>query len=143
KQALFLEQTGEHDFQLGSGVQGEFRAVHGAPGRKTLETGGEAANSSLLGAVGDDEDLVGGKESGKLLLVGLKLIPRRLNCRIGGGGAFEFENSDGQPVEENNDIRAAMMLAIDDGQLIDHKPVVVVWLFKVDEPSLVTTDPTL
>ncbi len=91
-------------------------------------------------AVAHDEGGVVAHQRRDLLLVGLELLERLL--RRGGlvGRVLELDHDQRNAVDEQHDVRPAVVFALDDGVLIDREPVVAVGVREVDEPRLVVND---
>jgi hypothetical protein len=70
------------------------------------------------------------------VFVGLELVKGLIDVGVFVCSVFEFDDGDGQPVEEKNDVGAAVCVFVD-GELIDGEPVVVAGLLEVDQPDLV------
>jgi len=111
-----------------------------SPGGKALPVGRERANTSLI-AVGDHQELIEGEEGGDLFLVGLKLVEGRPDRGLFVSGIFELNDSQRDPVHEDHDIGPPVVVALHDGQLVDHHPVVVVEIGKVEKPGRIGDDP--
>ena len=62
----------------------------------------------------------------------LELLPGVPDVGVFVGGVLEFDDSQGQPVQEEDDIRPPGGLVFLDGELVDCEPVVVVGVFEVD-----------
>ena len=101
------------------------------PGGEALAGGGQAANLGL-GAVGDHQQLVEREEAGDLGLVGLELLPGGVDGGFGVGGVLELDDGEGEAVDEEEDVRAALGLALD-CELVDGEPVVVGGVVEVDK----------
>jgi hypothetical protein len=70
------------------------------------------------------------------VFVGLELVEGLVDVGVFVCGVFEFDDGDGQPVEEEDDVGAAVSVFVD-GELVYGEPVVVAGLLEVDEPDLV------
>jgi hypothetical protein len=105
------------------------------PGLEPLATGAERADARLH-AVGDDERRIRGEERGDLCLIGVKLLERGPDRRVLVGRIFQLDDSERQPVHEQHDVRAAGVLPVCHGKLVDREPVVVVRHREVDHARL-------
>ena len=76
-------------------------------------------------AVGDDQRLVGGEQRRDLRLVGLELVEGAPDGGVLVGGVLQLDDRERQAVDEQHDVRPALVLALDDGELVDRQPVVV------------------
>lgn len=101
-----------------------------APGHEAIAPGGEGANLGIK-AIGDDQPLVVGEEAGDVSFVGLELVVGAVDVGVFGGGVFKFEDGDGEAVEKEDDVGAAVSVFVD-GELVDGEPVVVAGLVEVD-----------
>lgn len=86
--------------------------------------GGEGASTGR-DAVGDDEEGVVGEEAGDFAFVGLELVVGGFEVAFGVGGVFEFDDDEGQAVDEEDDIGAAVVVIFDEGELVHREEVVV------------------
>jgi hypothetical protein len=68
--------------------------------------------------------LVVGEEAGNVVFVGLELVKGFFDVGVFVGGVFEFDDGDGQAVEEEDDVGAAVSVFVD-GELVHSEPVVV------------------
>ena len=68
-----------------------------------------------------------------LLLVGLQLVERAQEMGPGAARRFQFDHAQRQAVNEHHHIGPPVVLAVDDHELAHRKPVVLLWLLKVDE----------
>ena len=104
--------------------------------------GGQRADAGFQ-TVRDNQRLVEGEQAGDLPLVGLKLIEGAADRRLLVRRVLELNHAKRQAVDEDYDIGAAVVLTLDDGELVDRQPVVVVGMGEVDRPDLVVDDPAL
>ena len=111
----------------------------GAPGLEPLAPGGERADARLH-AVGDDQQRVGGEQRGDLGLVGLELLEGGPDRGVLVGRVLQLDDRQRQAVDEEHDVRPAVVLVLDDGELVDGQPVVVVGIVEVDHPRLRAAD---
>ncbi len=126
EEAPLLEHALEHDLQLRQmRVGAALSPVDRAPGLEPLPPGGERADARLH-AVGDDQQRVVGEERRDLRLVGLELLERRPDRGVLVGRVLELDHRQRQAVDEQHDVRPAGVLVLDDGELVDGQPVVVV-----------------
>ena len=106
-------------------------AGHGAPRHEALAVGGQRADARLQ-AVGDDQHGVGAEQRGDLGLVGLQLVEGAVERGVLVAGVLQFDDADGQAVEEHDDVGAAVVAVLDDGELVDGEPVVGADVVEVD-----------
>ena len=52
-------------------------------------------------------------------------------------GFFELDHAQGQAIDENHDVGPAVSAILDDGELIDGEPIVIIQVLKVEQPDLV------
>ena len=114
----------QDDLQFGQGGRGQVFAVDGAPGHEAFAVRGERPQARVA-AVGDDQRGVVDKEAGDFGFVGLELVIGVPDGGLGVGGVFEFDHGQGQAVDEEDDVRAAVVAVLDDGELVEREPVIV------------------
>ena len=114
-------------------------AVNGAPEVEAFLVGGDGADAGL-DAVGDDQGGVVGEKAGGLGLVGLELVVRVTNGGVLVGGVLEFDDGQGQAVDENDDVGPALDVVFDNRELVDNEPVVGFGVFEVEEPGFFRSD---
>ena len=71
-----------------------------------------------------------------LRLVGLKLLEGRPDGRVLVGGVLQLDDPERQAVDEQHDVGAPFVLVLDDGELVDRKPVVAVRFAEVEHADL-------
>ena len=122
-----MAAVGEGDQVVGPcvGCQGRI-----APGHEAAAIGGKGANLGIK-AIGDDQPLVVGEEAGDVSFVGLELVVGAVDVGVFGSGVFKFEDGDGEAIEKEDDVGAAVVVFVD-GELVDGEPVVVAGLVEVD-----------
>lgn len=59
-----------------------------------------------------------------------------LEVGFGVGGVFEFDDDEGEAVDEEDDVGAALVVVFGDGELVDGEEVVVFGGVPVDQPEL-------
>ena len=111
---------------MGDGI-----AIDRFPGGEVLAAGGEDADFGGA-AIGDDEHLVRNEEAGDFGLVGLELVVGGLDGGLLVGHVLELDDGEGETVDEEDDIGAALVLAVD-GELVDGEEVVVGGVIEIDE----------
>ena len=114
-------------------------AFDGAPRLEPLAPGGERTDPRHC-SIGDDQRRVHGEQARQFPLVGLQLLPRRPNRRLLLDGALEFDQDERQAVQEQHDVRPPLALVLDDGELVDGKPVVVGGVVEVHDLHLRTAN---
>ena len=89
------------------GTRGEasISAIGRFPGHEAAEAGRERAGLGFQ-AIGDDQQAVVGEEAGDGGFVGLQLLEGGLDGGVFVGGVFEFDDDQGQAVDEEDHIRA-------------------------------------
>jgi hypothetical protein len=80
------------------------------------------------------------EERRDLRLVGLELLVRAPHRRVLVGRVLELDHGQRQAVDEEHHVRAARVLSLGHGELVDGQPVVVVGLVEVDHPRLRPAD---
>ena len=129
----------EQHAQLQRGHLGEPLTRDRAPRLEPLAPRRERAETRL-GTVRDDEHLVHREQRGQLGLVGLELLPRRPDVGVLVGRVLELDDAEWQAVDEQHDIRAAGVLALGDGDLVDREEVVGGGVVIVDDGGLRVLD---
>ncbi|OIQ71689.1 hypothetical protein GALL_466900 [mine drainage metagenome] len=113
-------------------------AVDGAPGHEALALGGQRPHAGR-NAVADDQQGVGGEQVGDVVLVRLELVVGAPQVGVLVAGVFQLQHHQRQAVDEQHDVRAAVVLWPLHGELVDRQPVVAPHVGKVDEPHAVAT----
>ena len=83
------------------------------------------------------------KQRRQLGLVGLELLPGGPDGGLVGGGVLEFDHPQRQAVDEQNDVGSALVLVLDNGELVNGEPVVVVRILEIEHTSLCATNCTI
>src|SRR4051794_29152982 len=96
----------------------------------------ERADTCLRG-VRDDQSGVELKEARYFLLIGLELMERLPDRRILHARAFQFDHAEWKSVDEHHHIGASLPLVLDDRELVDDEPVVLIRSIEVDQPNLI------
>ena len=135
QETALVEDSAEHDLEFSQGLRGVFLTLDRPPGLEPLLACPDHPYPSL-GAVGDHKEGVGGKERGNLKLVGLELMQSAPDGGVLSGGVLEFDDRQRQAVEEEHNIRPAIVLALDDRELVDREPVVLIPVLEVDDFGL-------
>ena len=130
-----LKDPFEHDLQLRHVWIGQGLAGDRPPGLEPLPAGGQRADPRL-DPVGDHEGGVHGEQRRKLGLVGPELLPRAPDSRVLVRRVLELDHPERQAVYEQHYIRAALVLVLDDGELVDRQPVVVGRVVEIDNTGL-------
>jgi len=139
EEALLGEDAADEGFEFEGGGGGVGVAFDGAPDFEPFAVGGEGADAGFE-AVGEDEEFVVMEEGADLVFVGLELVEGAPDGGAFIGGAFEFDDGEGEAVQEDDDIGAAGVGAFGDGELIDGDPVVGVGVVEIDEAGAVVGD---
>ena len=95
----------------------------GAPALKPFPIGTQGSHP-CLDAIADHQQHVGREQVGDVLLVGLQLVERCPDVCLLIGRVLEFDHRQRQTVDVDHHIRAAVVLAALDRQLVHHQPVV-------------------
>ena len=132
QQPLLIEHAADQHFQFQDRRRGQFLARDGPPDLEPLLVGRQRADAGLQ-PVRDDQGLVVVEERGDLLLVGLQLLPGFPDRGVLVGRVLQFDHAQRQAVDEDHDVGPAVVLALDDRELIDRQPVVVGRVVVVDE----------
>ena len=84
----------QHHLKLGHEGTGQLLPADGAPRLEPFHPSGERADAGL-GPVGDHQQLVHGEQRRRLGLVGLELLPGRLDRGVLVGGVLELDHAQG------------------------------------------------
>ncbi len=128
----FFKHTAKQDIQLWHRGRRNGLALDGAPWHETLFVGGDGADAGFQ-AVGDYQKGIVGEDRGDLLLVGLELVESIPDGGVFVGRVFQLEDGQRQAVYEDDDVGAAVVLALDHRELVHHEPVVGVRVLEIDE----------
>ena len=132
KEALMLEHTVDDGVKL---ENRSFLRFQLPPDLEPFVARGQRTDAGRDG-IGDDEQLVVGKKLWKFFLVRLELLESALDGRVLRDGALELKNRERQPVDEHKDVGASPA----DRELIDDRPIVLLWALKVDKLREVPRD---
>ena len=135
EQAVRGESPLQQHLKPGKQVVGDLPAVDGAPRAEARPVRRQRAHLRFQ-PVGGDERLVEGEQRRDLVLVGLKLLEGLLRGRGFVGKVLQFEHGDGQAVQKDDDVRAAQLVALLHGELVDGEPVVGGGVCEVRQPHL-------
>ena len=136
KETVLFEHALQHHLELGQVLVGQRLPGNRAPWFEPLLPRRQRADSGFR-PVRDHEHFIHGEQCGQFGLVRLKLVPGRPDCGVLVGRILQFDDAEGQTVEEQHDIRPAVVLVLRDGELIDRQPIVPVGPFEVDDANLV------
>ena len=128
----------EH-FEFQRGLGRVALAVDRAPDLEPLLGCGERADPGA-DAVADHERGVVAEQGRDLGLVGLHLLVRAPDRGVGVGSVLEFDQPQGDAVDENSDVGAAAARALDNRELVHGQPVILAWGLEINEPDAVTGD---
>lgn len=132
EKATLLEHPGEERAQLQRPRRGHLLAIHGAPGREPLPGRAERADPGHH-AIRGNEQLVVDERRADLLLVGLELVERVARRGVLIGGVLQLDDGERQTVQEDEDVRTPVMVPLDDGELVDGEPVILIGGIEVGE----------
>ncbi len=139
EEAALLKDALDQRLELRRALGGDLEAVDGAPRHEPLPWSGQRAVARLE-AVARNEQLVTREQARDDELVGLQLLEGLLGRGVLVGRVLELDDGERQPIDEDDDVRPLVDLALDHGELIDGEPVVGAWVVEVDEPDLVAGD---
>ena len=139
QEPLPVEDPLEQDFELGRVRRGDVDAVDRPPGHEPLPVRCDRPDPGVQ-AVGDDHHLVEGEQAGDVFLVGLELVEGRLDRGVLVAWVLQLQHGQGDAVDEHDQVGAAVVLVLDDRELVDHQPVVSVRVCEVEQPDLVSSD---
>ena len=142
EESFLLEDAANQNFQFQDGRFFVILPFDGAPHLEPFPIGRQRTDSGLQ-AVRNYQDFVEVEERGDFLLVGLQLVPGVPDRGVLIGGIFQFDHAQGQAVEEDDQIGSAVVLAFDDGELIDNQPVVFCRVVEIDQPHPIARNGTV
>ena len=129
--ALFADAF-QHHLELGEVGSAGFLVVHGLPGLEPLLPGGQRTYAGVE-SVGDHHYLVHREQGGEFSLICLELIPGLPDVGVLVRWVLEFDDAQGEAVQEEDYVRPPGGLVLPDSDLVDGQPVVVGWVFEVDD----------
>ena len=132
QEVALLADAFQHHLELGEVGSAWFLVVHGLPGLEPLLPGGQGADPGME-SVGDHQDLVHGEQGRKFSFVCLELIPGVPYVGVLVGRVLELDDAQGQPVQEEDYVRAAGGLVFLHCELVDGQPVIVGRILEVDD----------
>lgn len=134
-----IEKAINEDIQLRSEGAGDLGAGDSLPGHETLFIGGKRADAGFE-TIGDDEGFVVCHEGGNLGFVSLELV----ECAPDGGGRvggiLELEDGQGETVDKYDEVGTAGVMIFENGELVNHEPVVVIDVVEIKEVNSVADD---
>ena len=133
KKAPLLERPLDRHLELGEEHRSQLLAGDGAPGLEPFPPGGEGAEPGL-DAVRYGEHRIEGEQRGQLRLVGPELLPGTAEGRVLVPRVLELDDGEWQTVDEQDDVGAALVVALLYPELVDDEPVVVRRLLEVEHP---------
>lgn len=139
EEAPLLEYPLDQNLQLRHEGGGQILTIDGLPGLEPLTARCDRAHTGLQ-PVGDHLENVVVEESRDLPLVGLYLGEGVPDRSVLVGCVLEFEDCQGQTVHEYDYVGAPVVLVLDDRELVDREPVVVLRAIEVDQPRLCPGD---
>ncbi len=134
-----VEDTFEQHLELRQARVGQRLARNRAPRLEPLLPGRQRADARFQ-SVRHDERGVEREQRRDLRLVGLKLLEGRRDGGVLVGGVLQLDDGERQSVHEQHDVRPPFVLVLDDGELVDGKPVVVVRVVEVERADLVAAN---
>ena len=97
--------------------RGNLSSRDGAPRLEPFAAGAECTDARL-DTVGHNQRGIVGEERRDLGLVGLELLKRGPDGRVLVRGVLQLENAKGKAVDEDHDVRPAVVLALDNRELV-------------------------
>lgn len=135
EKAPLLENSLDEDLKLRQVIFSERLAGDRAPRLEPLPAGAQRTDPRL-DSVRDNQCLVVRKQRLDLGLVSLQLLVGVPNRRVFVGRILEFNHAEWESIHEDDDIRPAVVLVLDNRELIDREPVVVLEIIEIDQPHL-------
>ena len=134
-----LADARQHHLQLGCAGVGQGLAGDRPPGLEPLAARRERSNSGIY-AVGDDQDGVHGEQGRQFRPVGLQLLPCGPDRGVLVARILHFDQAQRKAVDEQHDVGPALVVVLDDRELVGGEPVVVGGPLEVDDPRLGAPD---
>jgi hypothetical protein len=131
EEPALVEDAVEQREQLEGAGRDHLLAVDRAPRREPLEARADRADPGL--AVGDDQERVVGEQRRDLLLVGLELLVGVGQRRVLIPRVLELDHHQRQAVHHDDHVGAPVVVALDDRELVDRHPVVLLGVVVVDQ----------
>jgi hypothetical protein len=113
----------------------QLMAFHGTPGQKPFATRRERSDSRFH-SIRNDKGLVKTENRRNFSLIRLDLVESRPDGRPFVSGILEFQESEWQPIDKYHDIGPTRMLVLQNGELVDGEPIVVLGLVIIDDMGL-------
>src|SRR5262249_38217893 len=130
KQPVLWEQALDEGLHAAGGVGLDVKTVDAFPGGEPLHGGGPHAVEGG-DAVGDDDQGIEVEEQGDFVGVVLDLVVGVVHGGLIGVGVLQLEEDQGQAVDEDEDVGAAVVLATD-GELVDDLEVILGGIVPID-----------
>ena len=131
----FLEHTLDQYLKPGVEDRRELLAADRAPRLEPLVARCERADPRLE-AIRNHENGIAGEQRRQFRLVGLQLVVRRTHRGSFVRRVLEFDDREWQAVDEDDDVRAARVLVLLNGELVDREPVVRFGFVEVQDTNL-------
>ena len=130
-----LKHAGKYDLQFGKARPCILAPADRAPRLEPFFARTERADTGLHAIRGDLHRVVREQRRDQGLVV-FKLLDGVPHRRALVGRVFQLYDAERQPIDEDHDVGAAALLPLDDGELIDCQPVVVLGLLEIDDLRL-------
>ena len=130
-----LEHPGEHDLQFGEARRRILAPADRAPRLEPFLARAERADAGLHAVRGDQRRVIGEQRRDQALII-FELLDGVPHRRTLVGRVFQLDDAERQPVDEDHDVGAAALLPLDDGELIDRQPVVLLGPLEIDDLRL-------
>jgi hypothetical protein len=130
-----LEHAGQDDLQFGKARRGILAPTDRAPQLEPFLACAERADAGLQAIRGDQRRVTGEQRRDQSLVI-FELLDGLPHRRTLVGRVLQLDNAERQPVDENHDVGTAALLPLDDGELIDRQPVVLLGPFEIDDLRL-------
>ncbi len=127
-----LEDAFEEDLKIGHPGGRDGIADDGPPRFEPLLVRSQDADAGLC-PIGGHQRHVAREQRRDLRLVGLELAEGVPHRGVLLGRVLELQDGQRQAVHEQHDLRAPLVLAFHDGELVDRQPVVVGWVVEVEQ----------
>ena len=135
EEAPLVEHALEQHLQLRQVRVGQRLARDRAPGLEPLRARRRACRCAPATPSETTSTALYANSDGISRLVGLELLEGRPDRGVLVGGVLQLDDRQRQAVDEQHHVRPARVLVLDDGELVDGQPVVVVRVVEVDAPA--------
>jgi hypothetical protein len=139
KKPARFERPGEHDLQLGEARRHIPAPADSAPRLEPFLAGAERADPRLHPVRGDQRRVAGEQWRDQIQII-FKLVDGVPHRCVLVGRVFQLDDAERQSVDKDHDVGAAALPPVDNGELIDRQPVVLLRPLEIDDLRLGASD---